>query len=232
MTQSERIKDGLTAEELFNPLTSPGLTYNDLLILPGYLDFGATQVSLESKVTKNYTLSTPLLSSPMDTVTEAQMAIHMALNGGLGIIHHNCEIAYQAKMVRTVKKFENGFITDPICLSPTNTVEDVLKLKLKNGFCGFPVTLSGTLGSKLLGMVTSRDVDFLPESSYNHEISSIMTVDLVVGHSSISLSEANTILKQSKKGKLPIVDANYNLTALVSRSDLVKAREFPLVCLK
>lgn len=132
--------DGLNVHELINSRTNGGLTYNDILMLPGRVDFPAKNVTLDSKVSKRISLKLPLVSSPMDTVTESDMAIHMALLGGLGIIHHNCTSDEQAEMVRKVKKYENGFITDPIAISPDLTVEDVKTLAAKLGFAGFPVT--------------------------------------------------------------------------------------------
>ncbi|KAI8910188.1 IMP dehydrogenase/GMP reductase [Gorgonomyces haynaldii] len=222
-------EDGLTAKDLFDSQLQGGLTYNDFLILPGYIDFPASKVSLETKITKRYTIKTPFLSSPMDTVTETDMAVHIALNGGLGVIHHNCTVAEQAEMVRQVKAFENGFITNPLCLTPEHTVQDVLDVKAKHGFCGIPITQNGHMNSKLLGMVTSRDIDFLstPEDR-NKKIKDIMIKELVTAKEGISLKEANQILKASKKGKLPIVNAQGHLTALLSRSDLIKARDYPL----
>lgn len=133
-------RDGLSVEGLMDEQLSGGLTYNDFLILPGFINFAAEKASLESKITKNISLKTPFLSSPMDTVTESEMAISMALSGGIGIIHHNCSAEEQAKMVRTVKKFENGFITDPVVLSPEHTVADVKNIKERSGFCGVPIT--------------------------------------------------------------------------------------------
>ena len=117
-----------------------GLTYNDFLLLPGYIGFPASSVDLTSKLTRNITLKTPFTSSPMDTVTEANMAIHMALLGGVGVVHHNCSVEEQAEMIQKVKRFENGFILDPVVISPTTTVAEARRLKERWGFGGFPVT--------------------------------------------------------------------------------------------
>lgn len=133
-------RDGSSAKELMSNPAHGGLTYNDILLLPGYIDFGAKDVSLESRITKSIVLKTPFMSSPMDTVTEADMAINIALLGGIGIIHHNNTAEEQAAMVKTVKKFENGFITDPVVLAPTATVSEVKQIKEISGFSGIPIT--------------------------------------------------------------------------------------------
>lgn len=133
-------KGGIAVQDLMDPKKMGGLTYNDFLLLPGYIGFPASDVDLTSKLTRNITLKTPFTSSPMDTVTEHNMAIHMALLGGVGVVHHNCSIADQAEMIRKVKRFENGFITDPIVISPKTTVAEAIALKEKWGFGGFPVT--------------------------------------------------------------------------------------------
>lgn len=133
-------RDGVSVQDLMNSKTNGGLTYNDFLMLPGYIGFPASTVDLRSKITKNITLRTPFTSSPMDTVTETDMAIHMALLGGVGVVHHNCSIEDQAEMIRKVKRFENGFILDPVVIGPHTTVAEAQALKNKWGFGGFPVT--------------------------------------------------------------------------------------------
>ncbi|KAK2735946.1 hypothetical protein FQN55_001910 [Onygenales sp. PD_40] len=224
--KNEYSGDGLDVKQLLDSEKRGALTYNDFLILPGYIGFAASEVSLETPVTKRITLKAPLVSSPMDTVTEHSMAIHMALLGGLGVIHHNCSADDQAEMVRKVKRYENGFILEPVVLSPTTTVAEAKELKAKWGFGGFPVTEKGTLRSKLVGMVTSRDIQF--HTSVDEPVTAVMSTDLVTAPSGTTLAEANEVLKTSKKGKLPIVDEAGNLVSLLSRSDLMKNHYYPL----
>ncbi|KAF2138267.1 uncharacterized protein K452DRAFT_290858 [Aplosporella prunicola CBS 121167] len=219
-------RDGIDVQTLVDSKLNGGLTYNDFLILPGYIGFPANEVNLETPVTKRISLKTPFLSSPMDTVTEHEMAIYIALLGGLGVIHHNCSPDEQAEMVRKVKRFENGFILDPVCIPPTMTVGEVKALRQKCGYGGFPVTESGSLNSKLIGIITNRDIQF--HNKHDDTVTTVMSKDLVTARRGISLEDANDLVRSSKKGKLPIVDENGNLTALVSRSDLMKNLNYPL----
>lgn len=215
--------DGFSAQELLNDKV--GLTYDDLILLPGYIDFSNEDVSLKTRLSRNIELNVPYVSSPMDTVTEARTAIAMALQGGIGIIHYNNTIEEQAAMVRSVKRYENGFISDPVVLSPAHKVSDVDVIKHTFGFSGIPITEDGTLQTKLVGIVTNRDIDFVTDRSTL--IKDVMTTDLITAEEGVSLEEANHILRQSKRGKLPIVNRLGHLVSLTSRRDLIKNKHFP-----
>jgi IMP dehydrogenase len=165
----------------------------------------------------------------MDTVTEAKMAIAMALEGCIGVIHSNLPIEDQASEVEKVKKYKNGFIMEPCCIKPTMTLEELDVLGRTKGFTGFPVTEDGRMGSKLLGLVTKRDTDFV-QNRNGVRVADIMTPlkDLTTAEEGVDLIAANKILRESKKGKLPILSKEKRLLALVARTDLKKNADFPL----
>eukprot|EP00013_Stygamoeba_regulata_P006455 CAMPEP_0177637710 /NCGR_PEP_ID=MMETSP0447-20121125/5111_1 /TAXON_ID=0 /ORGANISM="Stygamoeba regulata, Strain BSH-02190019" /LENGTH=522 /DNA_ID=CAMNT_0019139645 /DNA_START=49 /DNA_END=1617 /DNA_ORIENTATION=- len=224
--RAETKNDGITAKDLFESGKHQCYTYNDLILLPGHISFPADEVSLTTKLTKNIVLNVPLVSSPMDTVTESSMAIAMALCGGIGVIHNNLLPEKQASEVRRVKRFENGFITNPIVLHPDAQISAVDNIRATHGFSGIPITEDGLMGSKLLGICTNRDVDFISDRTV--KVKEVMTTDLVVGEEGLTLREAREMLRKSKKSKLPIVNKNYELVALISRTDMKKDRDFPL----
>jgi IMP dehydrogenase len=217
---------GESSSELFG--RGEGLTYNDFIILPGHIDFKAEDVDLSTRITSHITLKLPLVSSPMDTVSESKMAIALALMGGMGIVHYNNTPAEQVELVRKVKRFENGFISDPIVLSPEHRISDIDRIRSTEGFSGIPITEDGTLKSRVVGIVTNRDIDFEPDR--NRRLREVMVTDLITAPEGLSLAEANRILRVSKKGKLPIVDKEGRLVSLVSRTDLKKNRDFPDAC--
>jgi IMP dehydrogenase len=202
-------------------------TYDDIIVMPSHISFGLGDVDISNQLTRNIKLQVPFVSSPMDTVTEHKMAIMMALQGGIGIIHSNMEPEDQAAEVKKVKKFKNGFINDPICLSPENTLEDVTKIKDSRGFSSFPITDTGEMGGRLVGIISNRDTSFIDNPSV--KIKEFMTKrsQLAVAKDGVGLEEANQMLKESKKGKLPVVNENDELVALIARTDLQKNRDNP-----
>jgi IMP dehydrogenase len=227
MGSDEDLADGFSLAQVFDGKTAhSGYTYDDIIVLPGEIDFGVEEVNLGSKVTRKITLRTPFVSSPMDTVTEASMAVGMAQHGGLGVIHYNMPIEDQVAEVRKVKTYKNGFISAPVVLAPHNTLSDLDAVKEKYGHYGIPVTIDGRLHSKLVGIVTKRDVDFQEDRSVLVE--DVMTKEVVTIQEPVTLAQANSRLAECKKGKLPVVNADGELVSLISRTDLRKARDYPL----
>ena len=219
--------DGCSAKQIFLGVKKgTAFTYDDITCLPRTFVVKSKEISLKTQLTKKISLNLPLMSSPMDTVTESAMAIAMAQQGGIGVIHYNNTVTEQAQEVRKVKRTRNGFITDPMVLSPDHSIKDVDSIKERFGFGGIPITANGKMGGKLVGIVTSRDTDFLADR--NVKLRTVMSADLVTAKQGVTLKEANTILKKSKKGKLPIVDDKGQLIALISRNDLKKNRDYPL----
>jgi len=182
-------------------------TYDDLIMMPGHIYFGVGDVDISSNFTRNIKLNAPFVSSPMDTVTEHQMAITMALQGGIGIIHSNLTIEEQAAEVRTVKKYKNGFILDPVCLSPESIADDVLKIKREKGFSSFPITDNGKIGGKLMGIISNRDTAFIEDS--RSKVKEFMTPreQLVVAKDGVSL--------QAKKESFPLSTTKMKLWPLL-----------------
>ncbi|TMW68750.1 hypothetical protein Poli38472_006218 [Pythium oligandrum] len=219
----DELLDGFSAQQLFRDEESHGLTFDDIIALPGHIDFGCEDVDTTTRLTRNIKLSAPVVSSPMDTVTEAEMAIAMALQGGIGLLHYNNTIEAQADMVRAVKRFENGFILSPIVLSPSNTIADLDQLPVS----GVPITADGLPNGKLVGLVTGRDVDFLEDRSQKLSEVMVPREKLIVGQYPCTLEEANKTLKQTKKVTLPIVNDQDHLVSLVTRTDLAKTRDYP-----
>jgi IMP dehydrogenase len=187
--------NGYSAADVFASKDCVGITFDDLIVLPGAIDFGVHEVDLTSHITRNYKLNAPLSSTPMDTVTEHAMALGMALHGGIGFIHANLTIEEQVAMVEKVKNYENGFILEPAVLSPDNTIHDLDILRDAKKISGVPVTVDGKMGSRLVGLVSNRDTDFIENRSI--KLSEVMTPldQLVVGKYPITIQEANKILK-------------------------------------
>ena len=197
-------------------------TFDDVLLVPNKSEILPNQVSLKTHVTNKIQLNIPLISASMDTVTDSKMAIAMAREGGLGIIHKNMTIEQQAKEVDKVKRQENGVITDPIFLSPEHTLNDAEELMGQYRISGVPITVDG----KLVGILTNRDVTF--ENDYSKKIGEVMTKEnLVTAPENTSIEEAKELLKTHKIEKLPLVDSEGNLKGLITIKDIEKARIYP-----
>ena len=197
-------------------------TFDDVLLVPNKSEVLPNEVSLKTKLTKSITLNIPLMSASMNTVTESKMAIAIAREGGIGIIHKNMTIEEHAREVDRVKRQENGVITDPISLTANHTVNEALDLMAQYRISGVPVTE----GSKLVGIITNRDIVF--ETDYTKKISEVMTkAPLVTSKEGTSLEEALQILRQHKIEKLPLVDDDNNLKGLITIKDIEKAKAFP-----
>ena len=200
-----------------------GITFDDVLLVPSYSEVIPNQVDLSTYLTKEIKLNIPVMSAGMDTVTEHRMAIAMARQGGIGIIHKNMSIDAQADEVDKVKRSENGVITDPFSLSPDHTLADADALMGKYRISGVPITE----GRKLVGIITNRDLKF--ETDFNKKIRESMTSEnLVTAKEGITLEEAKKILAASRKEKLPIVDDDYSLKGLITIKDIEKAIKYPL----
>ena len=202
-----------------------GLTFDDVLLVPGYSEILPKDVELKTSLTKNIQLNIPLMSAGMDTVTEGDMAIAMAREGGIGIIHKNMSIERQAMEVDRVKRSENGVIIDPICLSPDAMISDALELMKRYKISGVPVTVEG----RLVGILTNRDLRFIDD--YDRPIEDYMTKDsIITAMEGTTLDEAEKILQLHKIEKLPLVDDENNLRGLITIKDIEKTYQFPNAC--
>ena len=204
-------------------LIGEGITFDDVLLVPGYSEVTPNLIDLSTNLTKNIKLNIPMMSAAMDTVTEHRMAIAMARQGGIGIIHKNMSIEEQAGEVDMVKRSEYGIITDPFFLSPENTLQDAEDLMHKYRISGVPITEKG----KLVGIITNRDLKF--ESDYTKKIKESMTSEnLITAPVGITLDEAKMILAKARKEKLPIVDKNGKLRGLITIKDIEKQIKYPM----
>ena len=200
-----------------------GITFDDVLLVPSYSQVVPNQVDLTTWLTKKIKLNIPMMSAGMDTVTEHRMAIAMARQGGIGIIHKNMSIEAQAEEVDKVKRSENGVITDPFSLSPEHTLADADAMMAKFRISGVPITE----GRKLVGIITNRDLKF--ETDFTKKIKESMTSEgLITAPEGITLEEAKKILAKARKEKLPIVDKDFNLKGLITIKDIEKTIKYPL----
>ena len=202
-----------------------GITFDDVLLEPGYSEVVPKDVDIRTMLTRNIRLNIPIVSSPMDTVTESELAIALAQEGGVGIIHKNLSVTAQTREVEKVKRSENGIITDPLTLPPDETVRTARRLMEQNHVSGVPITVDG----KLRGILTRRDLRFL--TNLDQKISEVMTSEgLVTASASTTLEEAEKILTKNKVEKLLLVDDEYRLKGLITIRDIDKNQNFPQAC--
>ncbi len=202
------------------------LTYDDVLLLPAYSEVLPREVTTTTRLTKNITLNIPILSAAMDTVTEADLAIAMAQNGGIGIIHKNMTIAQQAEQVRKVKRSESGMIIDPITLTENKSIGDAQKIMRESRIGGIPIINNE---GKLVGILTNRDLRFQRDMS--RSVTEVMTTEkMITAKKGTSLDDAEVILQEYKIEKLPIVDGEYKLIGLVTYKDIIKRKSHPNAC--
>ena len=202
-------------------IINEGLTYDDVLLIPNYSEVLPREVSITSHFTRNITLNVPIISAAMDTVTEAAMAIAMAREGGIGVLHKNMTIEEQAKQIRKVKRAESGMIIDPVTLPLNSKVSDAKRCMKENSIGGIPIVDDNGI---LKGIVTNRDLRF--EHDNNRPITEVMTSkNLVIANEGTSMKEAEGILQRSKVEKLPVVDKNYKLVGLITFRDIANLQE-------
>ena len=207
------------------------LTFDDVLLVPGPSDVMPGQVDVQSRLTKSIKINIPLLSSAMDTVTEARLAIAMAQEGGVGVIHRNLSIEDQARAVAQVKRYESGIVLDPVTILPSMTLRQALDEMAKNGITGVPVVdkKNGTSNGRLVGILTNRDVRFA--TNLDQPVSELMTKDkLITVKRSVSQAEAKKLLHHNRIEKLIVVDEEYHCIGLITVKDIEKAAKHPNAC--
>ncbi|PZR54912.1 IMP dehydrogenase [Xylanimonas oleitrophica] len=209
-----------------DPFGFLGLTYDDVLLLPGYSDLAPSDIDTTSRLTREISLRVPLVSAAMDTVTEARMAIAMARQGGIGVLHRNLSIEDQARQVDLVKRTQTGIIDNPVTISPDATLEQLDKLAGEYRISGFPVV---DAQERLVGIVTNRDLRFTPVAEWGTtKVAEVMTpAPLITGPAGISREEATVLLRKHKLERLPLVDADGRLAGLITVKDFVKSEQFP-----
>lgn len=207
-------------------IAEEALTFDDVLLVPGYSEVLPKNVSLKTKLTKGIALNIPLVSAAMDTVTDADLAIAMAQEGGIGIMHKNMTIEQQAVEVRKVKKFESGVVKDPITVTPDTTVRELVDITMANNFSGMPVVE----GRDLVGIVTGRDIRF--ESRMDTLVSEIMTPKerLVTVKEGADLAEVKELLHKYRIEKILVVNDSFELRGLITVKDIQKAKDYPMAC--
>ncbi|MBQ9253331.1 MAG: IMP dehydrogenase [Bacteroidales bacterium] len=202
-----------------------GLTYDDVLLVPSYSEIIPRDVTVASRFSRNIDVNMPIVAAAMDTVTEAPMAIAVAQEGGIGVLHKNMPIEMQANEVLKVKRSENGMITNPSTLKVNNVVNDALNLMQELSIGGIPIVDND---NKLVGIVTNRDLRF--EKDKQRPLGDIMTRELVVGHPGITFEQAADILQQNRIEKLPVVDDDNHLIGLITYRDIIKVKQRPMAC--
>lgn len=221
----------MESRDFFAKFEGESFTYDDLILLPGYLDFPLNEVDLRCEVARGLTIAIPIVSSPMDTVSEAALAIGLALQGGIGVIHYNMTPQEQVEQVRCVKRYKNGHITDPVTLSPKATIRDVVRMRSEKGYSILPITERG----KLVGLITKYDYSASAES-LDQRVDERMVplsrlrvarIEELGGLLQLDLARANQLLLEAHGAALPVVDKEGRLVSLITRSDLDKRQNYP-----
>jgi len=216
----------MTGQRDHGKLVGESITFDDVLLLPGRSDVVPREVDVHTKLTRNITINIPLVSAPMDTVTESSLAIALAQEGGIGIIHRNMPVETQAREVHKVKRSESGVINDPVTLRPTDSVSRAREIMTLHNISGVPITVDG---GKLVGILTRRDLKFL--ESQDKRIEDVMTRSpLITAPPDTTLDQAEVLLNKAKVEKLLLVDNENRLTGLITMRDIERSREFPLSC--